>query len=289
MGFAGNSQTSLPGTCALTLAYSCALQPYSSLPGPFASMWGMQVAAELMATVHTRYVFQGLADFHFFGSRRQSISPLVAYGPHPVGVRPEPLMTAPAQFSRVDVPLDYGYKQLVIGTAGGPLLSVGRPIAAVGSGVPATCGVVAKDGQPCSRSWLLRSQSRETLPHLFAHLAQLRSSSTAKQASQVSLDLAPAACLAHSPDWLSIAAAATPQQAVLTLSSAAHPLEGCKTASPPDVPDASMSPTSAIAVLRVVCQGCHLSRRGQGEHWAPSLDNASHREEDTCPTRGTRA
>ena len=81
----------------------------------------MQVTSELVATVHTCYAFQGLADFHFFGSRRQPISPLLAYGPHPVGVQPEPLMTTPAQFSRVDVPLNYGYKQLVIGSAGGLL------------------------------------------------------------------------------------------------------------------------------------------------------------------------
>ena len=114
---------------------------------------------ELVATVHTRYVFRGLADFHFFGSRRQPISPLVAHGPHPVGVQPEPLMTAPAQFSRVDVPLHYGYKQLVIGAAGGPLLCVGRVPAVVGSGVWATCGIAAKDSQPCSHSWLLRSHS----------------------------------------------------------------------------------------------------------------------------------
>lgn len=91
----------------------------------------MQVTAELVATVHTRYVFQGLADFHFFGSRRQPISPLLAYGPHPVGVQPEPLMTTPAQFSRVDVPLNYGYKQLVISSAGGLLLCVGSVPAVV--------------------------------------------------------------------------------------------------------------------------------------------------------------
>ena len=105
--------------------------PAAHSQGLFASTWAMQVAAELVATVHTRYVFQGLADFHFFGSRRQPISPLVAHGPHPVGVQPEPLMTAPAQFSRVDVPLDYGYKQLAIDAAGRLPFCVGRVPAVV--------------------------------------------------------------------------------------------------------------------------------------------------------------
>eukprot|EP00891_Asterochloris_glomerata_P007924 jgi/Astpho2/7924/Aster-x1469 len=90
------------------------------------ALMDLVVTAELVATVHTRYAFQGLADFHFFGSRRQPISPLLAYGPHPVGVQPEPLMTTPAQFSRVDVPLNYGYKQLVIGSAGAKE-NVGHP------------------------------------------------------------------------------------------------------------------------------------------------------------------
>ena len=104
----------------------------------------MQVAAELVAAVHTRYVFQGLADFHFFGSRHQPISPLVAHGPHPVGVQPEPLMTAPAQFSRVDMPLDYGYKQLVTDAAGRLPFCVGRVPAVVNTGALAMCGTATK-------------------------------------------------------------------------------------------------------------------------------------------------
>lgn len=66
------------------------------------------VKAEVVATVHSKFTFTGIADYQY----RSAVSSSSGLGSEdgPYGQETEPLLCIPPVFTKADVPLDYAFK-----------------------------------------------------------------------------------------------------------------------------------------------------------------------------------
>lgn len=66
------------------------------------------VKAEVVASVHSKFTFNGMADFQY----QSAVSSSSGLGPEdgPYGQETEPLLCIPPVFTKADVPLDYAFK-----------------------------------------------------------------------------------------------------------------------------------------------------------------------------------
>lgn len=68
--------------------------------------------AEVVAQVNTTYRFTGMADYQYVSSDPRLPSQRYPWTPanEPCGVDPEPLLTVPPLFSKLDMPEDYAFR-----------------------------------------------------------------------------------------------------------------------------------------------------------------------------------
>ena len=66
------------------------------------------VKAEVVASVHSKFTFTGMADYQY----QSAVSTSSGAGPEagPYGEETEPLLCIPPVFTKADVPLDYAFK-----------------------------------------------------------------------------------------------------------------------------------------------------------------------------------
>ena len=66
------------------------------------------VTAEIVASVHSKFTFTGMADYQYQSVASTSADPTQSDGPY--GLELEPLLCIPPLFTKADVPLDYAFK-----------------------------------------------------------------------------------------------------------------------------------------------------------------------------------
>lgn len=71
----------------------------------------LQVSAEVVARVHNKFTFTGMADYQYLPFDPSASAAASSASTGPYGEEVQPLLCVPPLFTKSDVPLDYAFKQ----------------------------------------------------------------------------------------------------------------------------------------------------------------------------------